>query len=354
MARLIAVALIGAAASALTCAEVLSAPSARADTLAAADSALSEGATRITVPGSGPLYYPNFFTGFPGLGQGYLPGIIDDPDLSILGAYDQINHEIGENWFPGSTPQVVNYPASMGILSGSLAAPGVDDAVSAGRQALNDQITNAVDNGNGSVVYVAALSEGTLVLDRELAYLATDPNAPAADALKFVSISSPEIGLFDIYMRVGSTIPVVDYTAGIIPDTQYDVDVLFHQYDFWADPPDRPWNLLADLNSLFALNYYHSPAALAAPSDAVQLSSVTDSLGGTVTTYMITSSTLPMLQPLVGLGLPEQFIDDLNSWLTPLVDQGYSSLTPDAGPYFAQGELVGLDGLWPDLDHLLG
>lgn len=74
-----------------------------------------------------------------------------------------------------------------------------------------------------------------------------------------LSISSPELGLFNIYMQPGSTIPVVDYTAGNLPDTQYDVDVVFHQYDFWADPPDRPWNLLADLNSLFALNYYPAP-----------------------------------------------------------------------------------------------
>ncbi|HEX7322626.1 MAG TPA: PE-PPE domain-containing protein [Mycobacterium sp.] len=259
-----AAAIAGAAASAMAAVGLAAAPSAHAD--GAADAL--DGTTRITVPGAGPLYYPNFYTETPGLGESYLPNIIHDPKLSIMQSYDLLNHEIGENWFPGSTAQVVDYPASMGIISGSLAAPTVNEAVATGQQELNDQITNAVDNGDGSPVDVAALSEGTLVLDRELAYLATDPNAPPADALHFASFSNPELGLFATYMQPGSTIPVVNYTAEELPDTQYNVDLVFHQYDFWGNPPDRPWDLLADLNSLFALQYYHSPAALAAPSGA--------------------------------------------------------------------------------------
>lgn len=333
-----------AAVGAMTAVGLISAPCAGAeggDTDGVAMAVAGDG-TRITVPGAGPLYYPNFYTETPGLGEQYLPGVITNPDVSILQAYDQLNHEIGDNWFPDTTAQVVDYPASMGIVSGSLAAPNVDDAVAMGQQALNDQIMNAVDNGNGSTVDIAALSEGTLVLDRELGYLATDPDAPPASALQFVSFSNPELGLFAVYMQPGTTIPVVDYTAEELPDTQYDVDLVFHQYDFWGDPPDRPWDLMADVNSLFAEEYYHSPAALAAPSDAVELSSATDSLGGTVTTYMIPSSTLPMLEPLVQADVPPRIVDALNSWLKPIVDEGYSSLTPDDGPYLFHGELLGL------------
>ena len=73
-----------------------------------------------------------------------------------------------------------------------------------------------------------------------------------------------------------------------------------------------------------------SVAALAMPSDAVVVSRVTSRLGGTTTTYMIPSSTLPLLQPLQQLGVPERTVDALNSVLKPIVDAGYSTLTPDA------------------------
>ncbi len=99
--------------------------------------------TRITVPGAGPLYYPNFLIHLPYLGQALLEGGIPGPSsVSILQGYDLLNHAIGENWFPGSMAQVVNYPASIGILSASLAAPSVNDAVAMGQRALNDQIMN--------------------------------------------------------------------------------------------------------------------------------------------------------------------------------------------------------------------
>ncbi len=299
--------------------------------------------TRITIPGAGPLYYPNFITRLPYLGQVFFTGSVPGPNsVSILQGYDLINHAIGQNWFPGTTAQVVNYPASISIISGSLAAPGVNDAVAMGQQALNDQIMNAVFNGNGSPVHVAALSEGTIVANRELAYLATDPNAPPANALQFALFSGPETGLFRAYLPPGLTIPVVDYTVHDLPNTQYDVSVVFGQYDFFGNPPDRPWNILADVNSLFGGAYYHNQTSFASLSDAVEVSSTTTSLGGTITTYMIPSPTLPMLLPLEQIGVPQPIVNNLNAFLQPIVNDGYSSLTPDAGPYFSHGSLVGL------------
>ena len=101
--------------------------------------------------------------------------------MSILQGYDLQNHAIGQGWFPNTLAQVVNYPASNGLPSGSLFAPGTNDAVALGRQLLHDQIMTAVANPNGSPVHIAALSQGTIVANRELAYLATNPNAPPAN-----------------------------------------------------------------------------------------------------------------------------------------------------------------------------
>ncbi|MFY9920490.1 MAG: PE-PPE domain-containing protein, partial [Mycobacterium sp.] len=71
-----------------------------------------------------------------------------------------------------------------------------------------------------------------------------------------------------------------------MPDSQYDVSVVFHQYEFWGDPPDRPWHLVAAVNSLFGLAYFHNNTAMAVPDDAVVVSSVKGELNGTTTTYM--------------------------------------------------------------------
>ena len=301
--------------------------------------ARAQAQTRITVPGAGPLYYPNIVAKLP-LGRLYFFGTNEEsgPPLSILAAYDLLNHQIGENWFPGTTPEVVNYPASMGLLSFSVAAPGVDDAVATGRRSLDDQIRTAVAGGDS--VVVAALSEGTLVVNRELAHLAASSNAPPAGLVSFAMYASPELGLASIYLPVGAWVPLMKYTAHDLADSQYDVSVVFHQYDFWGDPPDRPWNLLAMANSLAGMVYFHDGTPLATPSDAVVVSKVTSDLGGTTTTFMIPSPTLPLLKPLQRLGVPRQAVDALNSVLKPIVDAGYSRLTPAAGPYLSHGRLA--------------
>ncbi len=316
--------------------------------IAGAEQCLGNGAaaaavsTRITLPGAGPLGLPKFITELPYLGQIFLEGGIPGPrSVSLQQGYDLLNHAIGENWFPASIAQVVNYPTGGGILSGSPTAPTINQAIGIGQRALNDQIFNAVANSNGSPVGVAGLSEGAVVVDRELAYLATDPTAPPPQALQFVMFSNPELGLADTYLPIGATVPVVDYTVHGLPNTQYNVSVVDGQYDMWGNPPNRPWDLLADVNSGFGTLYYHDPAALTSPSNVVEVSSVTQPLGGTVTTYMIPSPTLPMLLPFQQIGVPQPIVNGFNSVLQPIVNYGYSSLTPDAGPYFWGGTLVG-------------
>ena len=67
--------------------------------------------------------------------------------------------------------------------------------VAIGRQALNTDILNATSNGQP--VVVAGESLGAMVIDREEAYLATDPSAPSPDQLSFIEFSNPERGLAD-------------------------------------------------------------------------------------------------------------------------------------------------------------
>lgn len=311
--------------------------------LNAAQPPLPAAGVRLTVGGAGPLYAPRLLTELPVLGQIALQGVAAPWSVSILQAYNLLNPLIGENWFPNSLAQVVNYPASMGIFSGSPLAPTVNQAVAMGRLTLDQMITSAVAGSGGAPVHIAGLSMGSLVVNRELAYLASSPSAPPPGALGFALFSSPELGLAATYLPTGMTVPLLGYTVEPLAASQYNVSVVFGQYDFFGNPPDRPWNIPAMVNSVFGTLYQHNATSVAAMSSAVELSSVTNSLGGTVTTYMIPSPTLPMLLPLVQLGVPQPIVNGLNAVLQPIVNAGYSSLTPGAGPYFSGGSLVG----WP-------
>jgi PE-PPE domain/PPE family len=251
--------------------------------------------------------------------------------------YAALEAAIGANWFPGTTPEVVKYPATAGLLSG-LFKPTANQSFAIGQQALNTDVLNAM--ATGQPVVVTGLSEGAVVIDREEAYLANAPNAPSPTELTFIEFANPERGLADAYLPVGTTIPGAGYTVKAPPVSQYNTSVVYHQYDGWSDPPDRPWHLLADVNALAGVQYLHTPTAFASPSQVVEMSSVTNSLGGTTTTYMIPTSTLPLLMPLQHIGVPAPIVNGLNNMLTPIVSEGYSQYDPNGGPYFSQGKLV--------------
>ena len=260
--------------------------------------------------------------------------------LLNLPSYSALSSGVGKNWFPGTTPQVVKYPATAGLLSGFF-QPTADQSMAIGQKALNTDILNAT--GNGQTVVVAGESLGSMVIDREEAYLATQPNAPSPDQVTFVEFSNPERGLADTYLPAGVHVPLLGYTVENPPVTPYNTTIVYHQYEGFADPPDRPWNLLADANAVMGVNHYHLYTGFTSQTQVVEVGSpVTNSAGGTTTTYMVPATILPLLLPLQTFGVPTPIIDHLNTVLTPMVNEGYSQYDPGGGPYFSHGKLV-----WP-------
>ena len=292
--------------------------------LAAQDSGSSTG-LRITVPGASPLYYSTIFK--------LLSHRITAEQYAAL------NAAIGQNWFPGTTAQVVNYPATAGLVSG-LIAPTANQSFVIGQQLLNTDILNAV--ASGQPVVVTGLSEGTLVIDRELAYLASAPNAPPPSMVSFVEFANPERGIGATYAPAGLTFPIIGYTVAHAPVSQYNTTLVYTQYEGVSDPPNRPWHLLADMNAVLGLQYLHTDTAFASTSQVVEVSSVTNSLGGTTTAYMIPTQTLPLLMPLQRMGVPSWLVNQLNTVLTPIVNEGYAQYDPNGGAYLSLGNLV-----WP-------
>ncbi|HEX5143592.1 MAG TPA: PE-PPE domain-containing protein [Mycobacterium sp.] len=245
--------------------------------------------------------------------------------------------EIGRGWSgPGTA---VGYEQFFGLAPIAPGSVSVNTGVADGVRHLNAAINNAEAAGGGPVT-VVALSEGTLVVDAEQSYLANDPDAPPADSLTFIEFSNPQRGLAQTYLPVGSYVPFIDYTVRATPDSQYNTIVVEGQYDLFGNPPDRPWNILADLNALAGGIYVHSQVSLSSMSQAVEISRTTDSKGGTTTTYLVPTQELPLLQLLTQIGVPAWITTPLNKILKPIVDAGYSSLTPNDGPYFKNGRLV--------------
>jgi hypothetical protein len=259
--------------------------------------------------------------------------------LLNLPSYSVLSSGVGGNWFPGSTPEVVKYPATAGLLSGFF-KPTADQSIAIGQKALNTDILNATSNGQ--TVVVAGESLGSMTIDREEAYLATQPNAPSPNQVTFVEFSNPERGLADTYLPAGAHVPPLGYTVENPPATPYNTTIVYHQYEGFANPPDRPWNLLADANAVMGVNHYHLDTEFSSQDQVVTVSSVTNSAGGITTTYMVPATILPLLLPLQTFGVPAPIIDHLNTVLTPVVNQGYSQYDPGGGPYFSHGKLV-----WP-------
>ena len=259
--------------------------------------------------------------------------------LLNLPSYSVLSSGVGENWFPGSTPEVVKYPATAGLLSGFF-KPTADQSMAIGQKALNTDILNATSNGQ--TVVVAGESLGSMTIDREEAYLATQPNAPSPNQVTFVEFSNPERGLADTYLPAGAHVPPLGYTVENPPVTPYNTTIVYHQYEGFANPPDRPWNLLADANAVMGVNHYHLDTEFTSQDQVVTVSSVTNSAGGITTTYMVPATILPLLLPLQTFGVPAPIIDHLNTMLTPVVNEGYSQYDPGGGPYFSHGKLV-----WP-------
>lgn len=298
--------------------------------LIAAPAVVASAQTRIGLNGGRPSEWP------------FLSSVLAGQGLTQTGWLAFASH-VGENWLPGTTPVPLDYPGQLGVVSGPNAMTA-NQSTAVGQQLLHNAI---LDNLKDGPVAVAGLSEGTLVIDKELAYLATlsKADAPPPDALTFYVFGDMLRGLGQMYLK-GMTIPFIGQTFGPVPETQYATSVVNEQWDGWANPPDRPWNVLADLNAVMGAVYTvngtndHSQTSVDSLADAVKVSEIANSLGGTTTTYIVPRQQLPLTKPLLQLGVPKWVVDKIDKLLMPLIQTGYSSLTPNLGPHIAHGQLV--------------
>ena len=125
--------------------------------------------------------------------------------------------------------------------------------------------------------------------------------------------------------RPGTQIPIVGLTATPPVESRYDTVVVTNEYDFWGDFPDRPWNLVALANAVMGAAFVHTRVSFS-PSDVPlsNISTTTNSLGATVTTYLVPTQHLPLTEALRIVGVPAKIVDTIDNVLRPIIDAGYS------------------------------
>ena len=237
----------------------------------------------------------------------------------------------------GCTATIVVYPRTAGPLFGP-GAPFTDESIAIGAGKAVDDVHNAA----GPSV-ISGLSLGAMTADAAQRALDADPGRPPASAVSFIvagdlSRATPLSTGIGSFFPVGFRIPLLGWTVARPPsESPYDTVVVVGEYEWAADPPNRPWNLLADLNALVGFNYNHSPAALTTPAQVPpeNIVTTTNSEGATTTTYLVPSPELPLLKPFDKILAPA-VISAVNHVLKPMVDRGYSrydAVTGNHAPY---------------------
>lgn len=231
---------------------------------------------------------------------------------------------IGINLHDDADPQVVDYSQN----------PFSTDRALLGGVERADVAVREID---GKVVVIGE-SMGSMVASRLAADLAASADPPSPTDIRFVLIASPEEGVAQ-YFKEGTRIPLLNYTVSRVARSPYPTTVVIGEYDGWADPPDRPWNLAAVANAAMGLIYVHGPAMWDIDLGDVPPENIT--VDGTVTRYFVPTEHLPLTRPFRDLGVPDCLVDAADHILRPIIDAGYRrhDQPGDSRPYLYDGRI---------------
>ena len=176
---------------------------------------------------------------------------------------------------------------------------------------------------------------GAAVIAEEKRTLLKSANPPPADELTFVVIGDPTQprGLSSVLL--GLRIPFLEIQAyEPAPETPYDTIIVIREYDAAADIPDDLTNVLAVVNTVllggpYVHADYHSVDLFTVPPENIL--EETNSLGGTTTTYFVPTRTLPLLEPLRDIGVPDELVDVVEKPVRAVVDSAYDRAPHENG-----------------------
>ncbi|MGH3564146.1 MAG: PE-PPE domain-containing protein, partial [Mycobacterium sp.] len=257
---------------------------------------------------------------------------------------------------PGYTSQPLFTPEGLNpLLPNSLP---FDTSVAQGLTILNNAIEKQIADDNDVVVF--GQSQSATISGLEMSQLAALPagQAPTADQLAFALVGDPDAPNGGLLSRFPDlTLPSIGITfPGPTPaDTIYPTDIWTQEYDGFADYPQYPINLLADVNALLGINYLHLNYVSLQPDQVSGAIPLPTSPGydGVTHYFMIPlppTENLPLLDPLAQLGVPQAFLDLVQPDLTVLVNLGYGG--DDLGYSLDPANVETPFGVFPDVNPL--
>ena len=208
----------------------------------------------------------------------------------------------------------------------------LDQSIQAGVGDLEDAMAA---HPNESLV-IFGYSQSAVIANRVKRKLAEQyPAGTEAPDIDFVLGGDPNLPNGGLFARFpGLYIPILDWSFdGPAPtDTQFDTVEITRQYDFLADFPLYPLNVISDLNALLGFFYVHTyPFDVSLPADPTKSPAYQGTHGDT-TYYFFESQDLPLFGPLRDLGVPEKYIDVVEPFFKVLVDLGYDRSIPPWEP----------------------
>jgi hypothetical protein len=228
----------------------------------------------------------------------------------------------------------------------------VDLTVTSGLTDLQAAMIQQQLTDPGAPYVVEGYSQSALIAvdeERDLAAMAADgQQVPDVTVALFGSGNRPDGG---IYERLdGLYVPGLEVDANGAEPTNLDIPTIdvAVQYDGLADVPQYPVNLVADLNDVLGIIYEHTSygsgfvAGLLPPSTPLAepftdqyvlgSSEIVMQQTGDTTFYLIPTTELPLLEPLLDLGVPESVLNIVQPALQVIVEAGYDRSVPFGDP----------------------
>ena len=290
---------------------IISGPAAKADDPDDAFNALMMGGTGMPVPSSE-----------------WMDSIIND----------YIDPATGASYTAQVVPTPANLPVNLSVQDGL-----ADLQTAMAAQQLADPGAPYVVEGYSMSALIAVDEE------EQLASMgAAGQSVPDVTVALFGSGNRPNGG---IYERLdGLYVPGLEVDANGAEPTDLGIPTIdiADQYDGLADVPQYPANLVADLNDLLGIIYVHTSygdgavpglfpdsTPLSAPfTDEYVLGSteIVKQVTGDATYYLIPTQTLPLLDPLLDLGVPQSVLNIVQPALQVIVEAGYDRSIPFGDP----------------------
>lgn len=223
---------------------------------------------------------------------------------------------------------------------GGLTDALIDDSIVAGGAVLDSAIADALlrqsgsDDPNAPIVvfgYSQSAVIATHLKERLQESVAAGESVPAVN---FVMIGNPARPNGGLYSRFeGVQLPGWTMSGATPTDSPFRTIDIARQYDFFADFPQYPANVLAVANAAMGAIYAHGYQSVTLnPDDPRYNPATVVQTYGDTTYYFIPAEHLPLLQPLWDAGVAPEELAAIEPTLRALVELGYDRTIPFGQP----------------------